>query len=69
MDCKVDSENEILKNAPKTIDYLNKESKERFDKVLEYLDILQVEYEVDPRIVRGLDYYSHTVFEFEVDVK
>lgn len=69
LDCKVDSENEILKNAPKTIDYLNKESKERFDKVLEYLDILQVEYEVDPRIVRGLDYYSHTVFEFEVDVK
>lgn len=69
LDCKVDSENEILKNAPTTIEYLNKESKERFDKVLEYLDILQVKYEVDPRIVRGLDYYSHTVFEFEVDVK
>lgn len=69
LDCKVDKDNEILKNAPTTIDYLNKESKDRFDKVLEYLDILQVPYEVDPKIVRGLDYYSHTVFEFLVDVE
>lgn len=68
LDCKKDQDNEILKNAPTTIDYLNKESKERFDKVLEYLDILQIPYEVDPKIVRGLDYYSHTVFEFLVDV-
>ena len=63
LDCKVDKDSEILKNAPKTIDYLNKESKDRFDKVLKYLDILEVDYEVDPSIVRGLDYYDHTVFE------
>jgi len=63
LDCKVDADSEILKNAPKTIDYLNKESKERFDTVLRYLDILEVDYEVNPRIVRGLDYYDHTVFE------
>ena len=68
LDCKVDQENEILKNAPTTINYLNQESKERFDKVLEYLDILQIEYEVDSKIVRGLDYYTHTVFEISVDV-
>ena len=63
LDCKVDKDSEILKKAPKTIDYLNKESKDRFDKVLKYLDILEVDYEVDPSIVRGLDYYDHTVFE------
>ncbi len=63
LDCKVDQDSEILKNAPKTIDYLTKEAKERFDTVLKYLDILEVDYEVNPKIVRGLDYYDHTVFE------
>ena len=69
LDCKVDSENDVFKNAPTTIDYLNEESKTRFEKVQEYLDILQVPYVVDPKIVRGLDYYNHTVFEFVIDVK
>lgn len=68
LDCKVDADNEILKNAPKTIDYLNEESKERFDKVKDYLDIMQIDYEVNPSIVRGLDYYNHTVFEIEAKV-
>ena len=68
LDCKVDKDNELLKNAPKTLDYLNEESKKRFDTVKDYLDILQVPYEVNPRIVRGLDYYNHTVFEIEVDI-
>ena len=63
LDCKVDCDSEILKNAPKTIDYLNSESKERFESVLKYLDLLEIDYEVDPKIVRGLDYYDHTVFE------
>ncbi len=69
LDCKVDKENPILKNAPTTIEYLNEESKTRFDKVLEYLDLLQIKYVVDPSIVRGLDYYNHTVFEIEADVE
>ena len=68
LDCKVDADNEILKNAPKTIDYLNEESKERFDKVKDYVDIMQIDYEVNPSIVRGLDYYNHTVFEIEAKV-
>lgn len=68
LDCKVDSENEVLKDAPKTIDYLNEESKKHFDTVCEYLDLLGVPYEIDPTIVRGLDYYNHTVFEFECEV-
>ncbi len=69
LDCKVDAESDILKNAPKITDYLNEESKERFDKVLNYLDALDIEYTVDPNTVRGLDYYDHTVFEIICDVK
>lgn len=69
LDCKVDSDKEIMKSAPKTIDYLNKESKERFDKVKEYLEIMGVEFVVNPSVVRGLDYYNHTVFEVEAKVE
>ena len=69
LDCKVDKENTILKNAPKTIDYLNEESRIRFNKVQEYLDIMQIDYEINPTIVRGLDYYNHTVFEIEAKVE
>lgn len=69
LDCKVDSESKLMKTVPKTIDYLNDESKERFDKVKEYLEIMNVEYEVNPSIVRGLDYYNHTVFEIEAKVE
>lgn len=69
LDCKVDADNELLKDAPKTIDYLNDESKKRFEAVKDYLDILQIKYEVNPNIVRGLDYYNHTVFEIEAKVE
>lgn len=69
LDCKVDAESDILKNAPKTIDYLNEESKKRFDSVKEYLDIMEIKYEINPNIVRGLDYYNHTVFEIEAKVE
>ena len=68
LDCKVDCDNEILKNAPKTIDYLNDESRDRFEKVQDYLDIMGIKYEINPNIVRGLDYYNHTVFEIEAKV-
>lgn len=69
LDCKVDKDNELLKNAPRIIDYLNKESSDRFEKVKEYLDLMEIEYVVNPKIVRGLDYYNHTVFEIEATVK
>ena len=68
LDCKVDKDHVALKNAPKTIDYLNEESKKRFETVKEYLNELEIDYEVDPTIVRGLDYYNHTVFEIEAHV-
>jgi len=69
LDCKVDSESDIIKNAPTTIDTLNEDSKNRFEKVCSYLDILQIPYEVNTKIVRGLDYYNHTVFEIEAKVE
>ena len=69
LDCKVDKDNEVLKNVPKTIDYLNEESKKFFDSVLNYLNALEICYEVDPKTIRGLDYYTHTVFEIEANIK
>lgn len=69
LDCKVDSDKECMKTAPHIIDYLNKESKTFFEDVCKYLDALEIEYEIDPFIVRGLDYYTHTVFEVEAKIK
>ncbi|MBQ8193375.1 MAG: histidine--tRNA ligase [Bacilli bacterium] len=69
LDCKFDADSEIIKNAPVMLDYLNEESKNRFEDVQNYLDVLDIDYEVNPKIVRGLDYYSHTVFEIEATVK
>ena len=63
LDCKVDGESEVLKNAPSILKYQSEESETRFKKVLEYLNYLDVDYEVDDKIVRGLDYYDYTVFE------
>lgn len=67
LDCKVDNESEILKNAPKPIDYLNQESKIRYEKVKELLEIMDVKYIENPNMVRGLDYYTHTVFEITLN--
>ena len=69
LDCKVDGNTELMKNAPKMEDYLNEESKKHFEKVKEYLDALNIVYEVNPNLVRGLDYYTHTVFEVEASVE
>jgi len=67
LDCKVDRNHPIMNNAPKTIDYLSESAKAHFDKVCELLDDLEIEYVVDTNLVRGLDYYSHTVFEIISD--
>lgn len=63
LDCKVDKNHPAMMNAPKTIDYLSKSAKEHFDKVCALLDDLEIAYVIDTNLVRGLDYYSHTVFE------
>ena len=67
LDCKVDADKEILKNAPRTLDYLNEESTNRFEKLKHLLDLMNINYEVDTKLVRGLDYYNHTVFEVVVN--
>lgn len=69
LDCKVDALSDIIKNAPLMIDYLNEESKNHFEELKKCLDSLDIEYHVNPRLVRGLDYYTHTVFEVEADIK
>lgn len=68
LDCKIDGSSDILKNAPLITDYLNEESLNRYTKIKEYLDLLDIRYEEDPKLVRGLDYYDHTVFEIYADV-
>lgn len=68
LDCKIDKNSDILINAPKPIDYLNDESKKHFDDVLAYLDAMNIEYVADQSLVRGLDYYTHTVFEVKANL-
>jgi histidyl-tRNA synthetase len=55
----------VLADAPKLMDRLAAEDREHFDAVLALLDAAGMEYEIDPTLVRGLDYYTRTVFEFE----
>lgn len=63
LDCKEKKCHEITKNAPIILDYMCEECDTHFTKVKEYLDILGISYEIDPGIVRGLDYYTKTIFE------
>lgn len=63
LDCKIDKDTEVLKNAPKPVDYLNEVSKNHFEELIGYLDAMDIQYVVDENLVRGLDYYTHTVFE------
>ncbi|MBQ6153223.1 MAG: histidine--tRNA ligase [Ruminococcus sp.] len=67
LDCKVPHDHELAKNAPVGLDYLCDECRDHFEKVKAYLDINDVAYTVNPKIVRGLDYYTKTVFEFICD--
>ena len=63
LDCKEKKCKEITKNAPIILDYVCEECETHFNKVKEYLDVLEIPYEIDPGIVRGLDYYTKTIFE------
>ena len=67
LDSKNAADQKILINAPNVLDYLNEQSKERFENVCEGLDVLKIKYEIDKSLVRGLDYYCHTAFEFITD--
>src|SRR5690625_4893391 len=63
LDCKTDRDHVSMKQAPSVLDYLNEASKQYFDQVKAYLDEMNIPYEIDPTLVRGLDYYNHTAFE------
>lgn len=67
LDCKVPSCKEIVKDAPRMMDYLDEESKVHFETLKKYLEIMEIPYVVDTDIVRGLDYYTKTVFEIVKD--
>ncbi len=67
LDSKDEGDKKLIKGAPIISEFWNKESKEFFDKVLSYLDSIGIKYKKNDSLVRGLDYYSHTVFEFTTD--
>ncbi|MGI6767703.1 MAG: histidine--tRNA ligase [Bacilli bacterium] len=67
LDCKIDKDNPVLKNAPKIDTVLSDEAKIYFQSVIDILDAYGVNYEVDRNLVRGLDYYTDTVFEYILD--
>ena len=69
LDCKVESDKEIVKHAPKITDFLSEKAKKDFDATLKILDALEIPYEIDSELVRGLDYYTGVVFEFHYTSK
>lgn len=69
LDCKKDRDHELMKTAPSIMDYLNEYSRGYFEKLQHYLAILDIPFEVDPNLVRGLDYYNHTAFEIMSDAE
>ena len=69
LDCKKDRDHELVKTAPRMYDYLNDESKAYFEAVKSKLEDLNIEFEVDYNLVRGLDYYTHTAFELMSDAE
>ncbi|MDR0983838.1 MAG: histidine--tRNA ligase [Ruminococcus sp.] len=64
LDCKSNVCKELAKGAPVILDYLCTDCKEHFEELKDNLDTLEIEYKINPKIVRGLDYYTRTVFEF-----
>ena len=69
LDCKEKTCTELNNGAPVILDYLCEECKEHFENVKKSLDKLNIKYEIDAGIVRGLDYYTKTVFEFVDEVE
>ncbi|ANU12248.1 histidyl-tRNA ligase [Planococcus antarcticus DSM 14505] len=69
LDCKVDRNHPLMATAPSLADYLNEESQAYFDEVQSYLSSMDIEFVVDPNLVRGLDYYNHTAFEIMSDAE
>ncbi|MVX59161.1 histidine--tRNA ligase [Streptococcus danieliae] len=69
LDSKEKADQALVEGAPSILDYLDEESQAHLDQVRSLLDALRIDYVMDPRMVRGLDYYNHTIFEFITEVK
>ena len=69
LDCKVDRDKEIMKTAPEMINHLIPEDRDYFLNVQKYLEALGIQYEYDASLVRGFDYYTHTIFEIQADIQ
>lgn len=67
LDCKSPEDKALAEKAPVVLDYLCEECSEHFESVKKYLDSMGIAYRINPQIVRGLDYYTKTVFEFVAD--
>ena len=65
LDCKIDGEKDFMQDAPNIFTCLCDDCKEHFEKVQEFLQAAKVEFEIDSRLVRGLDYYTKTAFEIQ----
>ena len=68
LDSKEKEDKQAVENAPSILDYLDEESQAHFDAVRTMLDGLGIDYVIDTNMVRGLDYYNHTIFEFVTEV-
>ena len=68
LDSKEKEDKVAVKNAPSILDYLDEESQVHFDEVRTMLDSLNIPYVIDTNMVRGLDYYNHTIFEFITNI-
>lgn len=69
LDSKDKRDQQLIADAPSILDYLNEKSRNYFNTVLEMLDVLKIPYELDATMVRGLDYYTDTIFEVMSDAK
>lgn len=69
LDCKKDRDHELMATAPSILEFLNDDSRAYFEKVQQYLKALDIPFEVDSNLVRGLDYYNHTAFEIMSDAE
>lgn len=68
LDSKDAKDQAIVADAPSILDYLTESAQAHWDKVQTYLEAMGIDYEVDANVVRGLDYYNHTIFEFTTEV-
>ena len=65
LDDRIDSKTNVVKNAPKISEHYSLETKQYFQKLISFLESMKINYEISDKLVRGLDYYSDTIFEFK----